>query len=362
METKKKFVINAAFYGIIIALVAAGYQYILPILTPFIVGFCVASVVRVPLRHVKLKDPRHRRWLAAAFCAVFYVLIAGLLVLLSWKIVDSVSEFAVALPGLFDTVLLPFCTEVAHRIEEMLNPIDSELADWIIELGKTVTQSLGQFATNLSASLVKWVANSAVSIPNLIIQIVLTVVSSFYIASDYRKVINFLMRLIPSSKRGLTVEALRYAQKAVVVYIKSYSIIFGVTFLELCIGLSLLKIPYAGAIAFGIAVFDLLPVLGTGGILLPWAVILVLMGNFPLAIGILVLYIVITAVRNALEPRIVGNQIGLHPLATLVAMILGLNLMGLLGMLLFPISLVAITNLRKKAQETSSPESQDAGS
>ena len=127
--------------------------------------------------------------------------------------------------------------------------------------------------------------------------------------------------------------------------------LFVVTFVELWIGLSILKIPYSLAIAFGIALFDLMPVLGTGGILLPWTVIALVTGNYGMALGVGLLYIVITVIRNSLEPRIVGGEIGLHPLATLVAMILGLGLMGLVGMLLFPITLVALTNIRKATQQ-----------
>lgn len=97
--------------------------------------------------------------------------------------------------------------------------------------------------------------------------------------------------------------------------------------------------------ALAIAVFDILPVLGTGGILLPWAVILLLLGDKMLAAGILVLYLVITVVRNIAEPRLVGKQIGLHPLATLIAMFLGLKILGIAGMVLFPMLLAVLVNI-----------------
>lgn len=349
METKKNFVINAAFYGIVILLVALFYQYILPILTPFIVGFCVASVAQFILKRTKLKHTKYERPASAGLCVAIYVAVVGLLILFGFTIVSQVQEFAAALPDLFNTELYPFFIQLAQQLEINLAPIDADLVNWILELGKTVASSLGEFATNLSASLVKLVANGAVGIPNLLIQIILTVVSTFYIATDYDRVLDFLKKLIPESKRELTFQALRYAETAVVAYIKSYLLLFILTFFELSIGLLILRIPYAVVIAIGIAVFDLMPVLGTGGILLPWAVILLFMGNIPLAIGIALLYVIIAVVRNAVEPRIVGNQIGLHPLATLVALILGLRLMGLIGMLCFPITLVAITNLRKHA-------------
>lgn len=347
MEAKKKFVINAAFYGTILGIFLLVYRYILPIMMPFIVGFCIAALVQLPLKRIRLKSFRHRRLLSGGLCILFYAILVGLLFFFGASVVAEIGDFARTLPDLFQNQLYPFFVEVADRIQEVLDPIDRSLADWIIELGKTVAQSLGRFATDLSASAVKLVANGAVSIPGIVVQIIIAVVSSFYIAADYDKILALLTNLIPAGKRSFIIDVLHYAKTAVGAFIKSYSILFLVTFLELWMGLLILRIPYALGIAFGIALFDLMPILGTGGILLPWAVIALIMGNFSQALGVAVLYIVITIVRNALEARIVGSHIGLHPLATLVAMILGLRLMGLLGMLLFPICLVAVTNLKK---------------
>ena len=171
-------------------------------------------------------------------------------------------------------------------------------------------------------------------------------------------VIGFFKKLIPSSKRDVAVQTVGYARTAVLAYIKSYSIMFILTFFELWAGLSILKIPYTMGLAFGIAVFDLMPILGVGGILLPWGVIALVLGNIPMGIGVLVLYLVIAAVRNAVEPRIVGKHIGLPPLATLVAMVVGLKLAGLAGMMLLPISLVAINRMRQTPAKTE-PEKQE---
>ena len=351
MELKKKFVINAAFYGTLLLLLICTYQYIVPILMPFIVGFVVASVVQFPLNRINLKTPAQRKALSSVLCIGFYAIVASLLSLLGYVLVNEVGKFITYLPTLFTQDLYPFFIYCADRIQNILAPIDPTLAQTIIEVCKNVAGSLVKFATDISAGAVKIVASGAINIPNALVTIIITVVSTFFISADYRLVLNFLKSLIPEKHRMYVIHVLRYAETAVLVYIKSYSILFCLTFMELWLGLSILKIPYAFAIALGIAIFDLMPILGTGGILLPWAVILLVMGNFPLAVGVALLYIILTAVRNSLEPRIVGDQIGMHPLATMVAMILGLKLIGIVGMMLFPIALVAITNLKKTAKE-----------
>ena len=238
----------------------------------------------------------------------------------------------------------------------MLEPINMNLAQIVNEVGKSLASTLAKYATEFSGWAVRVLANSAISIPGLLIQIIITVVSSFYIAVDYRVVLGSLKKLIPASKRDLMLQGVSYARTAVLAYIKSYSIMFVLTFVELWIGLTFLKVPYTVGLAFGIAVFDLMPILGVGGILLPWSAIAFVMGNLYMGIGVLVLYLVIAAIRNAVEPRIVGKHIGLPPLATLVAMVVGLELAGLMGMMLLPISLVALVKIRENANSAQNSE------
>ena len=117
------------------------------------------------------------------------------------------------------------------------------------------------------------------------------------------------------------------------------------TFFELTIGLHILGIASALVIAFLIAIFDVLPVLGTGGIMLPWILISFLNNQVKTGVGLLILYLVITVIRNIIEPKIVGKQIGLHPLLMLMCMYLGARLFGFLGIFILPILILIVQNL-----------------
>jgi sporulation integral membrane protein YtvI len=280
-------------------------------------------------------------------CIAFYALLVFLATFFSMKIIREIGDFAMSLPNLFYDSVYPLIWDLGDQIQLILEPIDMSLAQLVNEVGKTLASTLAGYATKFSAWAVRMVATGAVSIPGALIQLIIIVVSSFYMAADYQTVIGFLTGLIPRSHRDSVVKVVSYARTAVVAYIKSYSIMFCITFMELWIGLSILKIPYELGLAFGIAVFDLMPVLGVGGILLPWGGIALILGNLKMGIGIIALYLVIAAVRNTVEPRIVGKEIGLHPLATLVAMVVGLRLIGLVGMLMLPITMVAIVKLRE---------------
>jgi len=120
------------------------------------------------------------------------------------------------------------------------------------------------------------------------------------------------------------------------------------TFAELSIALSILGVKYSVAIAGLIAVFDVLPVLGTGGIVLPWAAISLLTGDLKMAIGLAVTYLIITVIRNIVEPRIVGAQLGIHPVVTLISMFVGVNVFGFLGLFGLPIFIALLKHLNDK--------------
>ena len=351
MDTRKNFVINTAFYGIIAALVFAAWKYLLPAMTPFIIGFVIASIVQLPLGHLGIEKPTHRKVAVVILCLIFYALLVFLMVFFSVKVISEIGNFTAAVPDLVNDNLYPFIYMIGDELEALLEPIDMNLAQVVNEVGKSLASTLAKYATEFSGWAVRTIASGAISIPGLLIKIIITVVSSFYIALDHPSVLRFLKRLIPMGQRDFVVQAVGYARTAVLAYIKSYSIMFCLTFLELWIGLLILKVPYTAGLAFGIAVFDLMPILGVGGILLPWGFVALVMGKLPMGIGVIVLYLIIAAVRNAVEPRIVGKHIGLHPLATLVAMVVGLRLAGLVGMLLLPISLVAVVRIREEAKE-----------
>ncbi|MBQ7229341.1 MAG: sporulation integral membrane protein YtvI [Oscillospiraceae bacterium] len=356
---KKNFVINTAFYVILAALALVFWKYLLPILMPFVIGFIVASIVQLPLNALHLKGRRRTKAAAIALCIAFYALLVWGMVFFSVKVIGEISNFAAAVPDLVYDYLYPLIWDIGDWVQNILEPIDMTLAQLVNEVGKTVASTLAKYATEASGWAVKTLATGVVGIPGALVTIIVTIVSSFYISADYQTVAAFLKRLIPAAYRDKVVEVVGYAEHTVAVYIKSYLLFFLLTTAELWLGFWLLDIPYKAGLSVGIAFFDLMPILGVGGILMPWGTIALLMGNFKIGLGIWGLYLGITAVRNFVEPKLVGHQIGLHPLATLIAMVVGLKLAGLAGMLLLPISLVAVMRMRRSTpkQEVSNAQS-----
>ena len=140
----------------------------------------------------------------------------------------------------------------------------------------------------------------------------------------------------------------------VIKYIRSYTLIMLITFAELFLGLVLIGVENSWLYALLIAVFDALPVVGTGVIMIPWAVIELLSGRVSRGVGIGLLWLAVTVVRNIIEPRIVGRQVGLHPLLTLVSMFVGTKLFGMLGLIVLPLGMsIAVSVIKERNQPSS---------
>ena len=176
--------------------------------------------------------------------------------------------------------------------------------------------------------------------PILLIATVFTVVISMLTATGYRQVGAFLCGLFPGKweerLRGLQ----RFGRETVWKMVRAYTVIVAVTFLELLAGLWLLGFQYVLPVAAAIALLDILPLIGTGTILVPWGIVLIAGGDLVGGVGLILLFALIEVLRNILEPRIVGNQIGLHPIVTITAMYAGLKIAGFWGMLAAPVAVL----------------------
>jgi len=147
-------------------------------------------------------------------------------------------------------------------------------------------------------------------------------------------------RKLPQNKlRVLLLESKQCLGETLIRYIRSYALILLITFCELCAGLGILGVRRFWTVALLIAIFDILPVVGTGGIMIPWAIISLIQAKYGLALGLTAVYLAILVVRNIIEPKIIGNQVGLHPLVALCSMFVGTKLFGFIGLFGLPIAL-----------------------
>ncbi len=351
LEKQKRFLIQAAFYATIAALVYVVLKFLLPTLVPFLLAFLIVWLLRKPAKWVSEKLHIPQKYVSLFFLLLFYLLLFGSVSLLGVEAVTLIKDAVPKLPTLYRQELVPALKAVYQFAEQTLDRFDPAIVTALGEIMGQLSASIEQGLISFSKLVVSWASSAALGVPGFIIAVVLMITASFFLANDYERVMNFLYKALPEKGKDRLREIWHKLAGSLWIYIRSYTLFLIVTFTELSIGLHLLKIPHASVIAGAIAIFDLLPILGTGGVLIPWTVIAAVVGEYGMALGIGVLYIVITIVRNYLEPKLVGKQIGLHPLATLIALFVGSQLFGLAGLFGFPVALSVIVQLRRENTE-----------
>ena len=344
-EKRRSFLINIAYFAVIFLLVFLLFRYGLSMISPFVVAFIIAFILKRPILflHEKLRIPAKLSAVAAVI--LFYGTVGALLTLLGVKVVTWVIALVEELPALYEMYVLPAFMDVFGKIEAVFMDMDPQIAIYLDHIGTNIISSTGDLISGISVKVIGLSTSVAASIPGLFIKLVLMLISTFFIAIDYDRLTGFCLLQMGKKTKEVFFQIKEYVAGTLWVCIRSYALIMSITFVELSIGFSIIGIKRAVLVALCISIFDILPVLGTGGIMLPWAVIAAIQGNYRLAISLLVVYIVVTVVRNILEPKIVGSQLGLHPVVTLCSMFVGAQLLGVVGLFGFPIGLSLLRHL-----------------
>mgnify|MGYP000896856732 CR=1 FL=1 len=346
-KNKKQFIINIIYISIIALLVYVIIRYGISLFSPFIFAFLFAYFLKKPAWKISLSTKLPYKLVSFLIVLIFYIL-AGIIVFsVGLKLTSMVTRFVMLIPSFYERQLGPFLMNTFNIIESAVYSIDPAVVGVLSQGFNQLVSALGTQITNLSLSLVGSISNIASSLPGLFIKTILMIITTFFIAIDFDFLSSFIKRQFSKKTNEIIITIKDYMINTVFVVIRSYALIMFITFIELSIGLSILKIRNPVLIAFLIAIFDILPVLGTGGIMIPWVIISLLQRNFQRSIGLFVIYIFVTIVRNIIEPRIVGKQLGLHPVVTLISMFVGAKLFGVIGLFGFPITLSLLMHLNK---------------
>ena len=346
LEKKKNFLVQLAYYAAIAALLYLFLRYLLPPLSPFVAGFMIAWFLNKPAKALGRKLHLSARIPAFLLAIVFFAIVFVAAMTAGLQIISALEHFVPQLPSLYATKIVPFISASFDELETALAEYDPSIGQLVDRILTQLFTYIGQLVSNLSLSMVKLISSLITGLPTVILSVILTVVSTFFISLDFDSIIAFLRRCLPASMRTTVSETVTTGVSSIQKILISYIAIMFMSFCELSVGFLLLKVPYAVGLALLVAVIDVMPILGTGLVLIPWAMIAGVLGMYRMAIGVALLYVVMLAVRNVVEPKLVGKQMGLHPLVTLISMFLGLQLFGIAGLFGFPIALSLYIKLR----------------
>ena len=335
------------------------FKYALGALIPFILAAAVGAVISPWARKISKKTKLPVKLTAAVLVLAFF----GLLCLVLYF---AVSRLLVEIGNLIDRLSADpeLISRTVQSILDKLNSKQSRLgllrgilsADSLIELGidvpKLTDDALQSILSAAADALSSAVMNAITSIPSLILSSVVFLISAFYFSADTDRIFKGMSGILPDRWQAGIPSLKSRVGKAVSGYLKAYLLIMLITFLEVFVGLSLMKVNYAFILAIVIAVVDVLPVLGTGAVLVPWSIFAFLSSNTKLGIGLIILYAVTLVVRQLIEPRLIGSTLGLHPLVTLASVYLGLELLGFAGIFIGPIIAMLLFRREPEAVKT----------
>lgn len=337
-QEKREFLINFSFIAIICTVVFFIGKFTLQYLSPFVLAAVIAYIMQRPAEFLSKRLKVKKEIIAALLATGVYFIFAGILLLLIYEIIIFLSQTLSRMPeyiGKFSNLFLSFQDKFRDSLSELPRNITEEI------LG-VITETAENFALRLSGAVSSFAASIAKGAPSFFFSSVVALVASCYMAKDYDRLRKFVIGLLSRKVYENTVRVKGIFAKSVLKLIKGYLILSGITYLELTVGFLLLGINYALIAALIVAFVDLLPILGAGTVLIPWGIISLSLGNTALGFSILILYIVTIIVRNFAEPKIIGRQVGINPIFTLLAMFAGLKLLGFFGLILFPVLLMVV--------------------
>lgn len=360
VEKRREFLINLLFLAAVLALVYVFFKYLFWVTAPFLLTFFFAVLLQNPIRKIEKKTKGKHHALISVLSVILSVIIVliplGLILgsIIS-RVIDLVKGFTDQLKDI-PTFLATLENEILNMLKFLPKGLYTHVSESVTNTFSKLIEDFDLSAIGLNMSTIKNGVTSGLSgvmgvvknIPGVVLGVVIGLIAWIFFTKDYNRIVHFIQLQLPESKKNILFEIKNVFSKTILKMFRAYGLIMLITFGELFAGfliLTLLKImknPNYIWIAALIAVFDILPIAGSGGILVPWAVFSLVMGNFPQAIGLIVIYVVVLFIRQYIEPKIVGDTLGVHPLITLMGLYFGLKLFGFLGMFIVPITVMTL--------------------
>ena len=321
-----------------------GLVLLLPVLLPFFIGLAVSLLAEKPVRLLQTRAHVPRS-LASGLCVLLlFGLLFGVLFFLCRLLCAEAADLARQLPQLAEN-LAPLFEKLKSRLlalaERLPDGLGTGLRAGVEEFFKTGAG----FGTKLYETLFSWASGIIGRLPDAVLFAVTAILSSFMLSGELPAIRTWLRKLA----RPEWLEKLQrlggHVRTTLGGWLRAQLKLMGITFLILNAGLLLLRVRYPVLAALIITVVDALPVFGTGTILIPWALVLFLRGQTKTGVGLVVLYGAAALSRQTLEPRLVGKQVGLNPVLTLLALYTGYRLLGVGGMIVFPITAMLLKQI-----------------
>ncbi|MED1915813.1 sporulation integral membrane protein YtvI [Brevibacillus sp. DP1.3A] len=331
------------------------FQYATPLLYPFIIALIIALIINKPVTFMTRKF-RIPRWLSVIIALLILMLLAGgVVTLIITETVVEIGELAKRLPVvsqelahyLQNTISQDFLMGIYNQIQWFYDQLDPSYKDKLTSTVGSAISTITNVGQDLIVKFLDGLKNLLVSLPNMATVSVISIMGAFFISKDFALWEARARRLLPTGVNSRLDQIFIDLRNALFGFVKAQLTLISLTAAIVIIGLLFMRVEYAITIGLITGLVDLLPYLGTGTVFVPWIIYMFFKGNYTMVIGLSILYGVVLIFRQIIEPKVVAENVGLDPLLTLVALFVGLQLFGFLGLIIGPVSLVMINALVK---------------
>lgn len=334
----------------IIAFLAAAYiifKYLFGLILPFLLGAGLGALASAIAAKLSNHTRASRKTVSFAVLVILMGSSVGILFFGVRRLLSELGKLAEGI-GAGEGPISDFFSEAIELFGKLGEKIASlfpnigngDISETAAQINAFIENMLGNVLSAAGSAIPGILSAILKALPDLLLGLVVTVIAAFYFTLDGNRIKSGIRALLPDSAKAVLSRIKKEAAVAAIGYLRSYSLILLITFAEIFFGLSVLGVEYSFLIAAISAIVDILPVLGVGIVLLPWALFCLITKDIFLGIGLIILYVIIVVVRQFIEPKIIGENLGLHPLLTLAAFYLGYRLFGFAGIILAPIGLV----------------------
>lgn len=321
------------------------------LLSPFLFALVVAWGLNPAVRWLQRRTNGSRKVITMILVVLVFAVVAGVLFGLGWMAVDQVRSLFDNRQSLLDE-LLSGVLGVVNSVEGWLSGLGGILPQGVITTSEDLIGTLAGWVQELDLS--GWLTQMAGQAPSMVtnlsgfaVALVVFIMASYFITGDYPRLRFELTDRVPAMARDFCRSVKDIFMSAFGGYVKSQLILSAGVFLILSIGFFLMRQPYSLLLAFGLAVLDFIPIIGSGTVMVPWAVVDMILGQYSEAAALMAVWGVIALFRQFAEPKILGDQTGLSPILSLVGIYVGMKVGGVLGMVVGPLLLLVCINLTK---------------
>lgn len=320
---------------------------LLSLLAPFVLALIVAWLLNPTVRWLQRKLSVSRKILSMILIILIFCIIGGLLYGVGHMVVSQTRSLFENWSSVMDALL-----GMVDSVVAALNRLGDFVPAGVLTTGEGLAESLSNWLRGLDIS--GWLTSLAGRAPSLVsgvssfaISTVVFIMASYFITSDYPRLRFLLTDRVPADTRTFCGTVKRIFMEAFGGYLKSQLLLSLGVFVILAVGFLIIRQPYGLLLAAGFAVLDFIPIIGAGTVMIPWAVVDLIIGNYVGGIQLLVIWGIIALFRRMGEPKILGDQTGLSPILSLLGIYVGMKVGGVLGMIVGPLLLLVLINLAK---------------